>query len=202
VWQHAPAALTVQRRVHAAHIDKQTHHGHVDGGRALCQQLVFQNLAALAALGHGIEIDVGKRVRRAGLGLRLLGEDGLVILEDELEEVVLDVLAPEGDAVVLLEVLDLVAAVDGRDAAIGVAARRRRRRGVVRARAIAVSCGLGALRRVGVLAVVARRRVGLRGRVSGLVHGGIGGENVSQAVSRVGLVDARAGVHSTNGRRA
>jgi hypothetical protein len=176
----------VERRVHAADVDEQAHHGHVDGGRALRQQLVLEDLAALAALGHGVEVDVGKRVRRAGLRLRLLREDGPVVLEDELEEVILDVLAPQRDAVVLLEVLDLVAAVHRRHAAVGVAARRRRRRGVVGARAVAVAGVLGALGRICEVAVVGRGRVGQRGRRAGVVHGGFGGEDVCQRVPRVG----------------
>jgi hypothetical protein len=53
-------APTVQRRVHAPHIDQQTHHGHVHGGGALCQKLVLEYLAALAAVRHGVEVDVGK----------------------------------------------------------------------------------------------------------------------------------------------
>jgi hypothetical protein len=176
----------IERRVHAADVDQQTHHGHVDGGRALRQQLVLEDLAALAALGHGVEVDVGKRVRRPGLRLRLLGEDGLVVLEDELEEVVLDVLAPQRDAVVLLEVLDLVAAVHRRHAAVRVAARRRRRRRVVGARAVAVARVLGALGRISEVAIVGCGRVGQRGRRASVVHGGFGGEDVRQRVPRVG----------------
>jgi len=184
--------LTVERRVHAAHVDQQTHHGHVDGGRALRQQLVLEDLAALAALGHGIEVDVGKRVHGPGLRVRLLGEDGLVVLEHELEEIVLDVLAPQRDAIVLFQVLDLVAAVDRRHAAVRIAARRRRRRSVVGARPVAVAGSLGAVGRICVLAVVGRRRVGGRRRRARVVHGGFGSQNVSQAVSRIRLLGACA----------
>lgn len=124
--------------------------------------------------------------------VRLLGEDGPVVLEDELEEVELDVLAPQRDAVVLLQVLDLVAAVDGRHAAVGIAARRRRRRRVVRPRRVRVVDGAGGVGPIAAsVAPIGDRRVGLRGRGLGVVHRGVGGQNVSQAVSRVGLVGAR-----------
>lgn len=194
-WFSSP---TVQRGVHPTDIDQQTHHGHVHGRRALRQQLVLQDLAAFAALGHGIEVDVGEGVRGPGLRLRLLREDLLVVLKDQLEEVVLDVLAPQRDAVILLEVLDLVPTVDRRHAAICIAARGRGRRRVLGARAVAVSCGLGAvrrIRRIGKLHIVRRRGIGLRRRASGVVHGGLSGENVSQAVSGVGFVGARRRFH-------
>ena len=99
----------VQGGVHAAHVDQQAHHGHVDGGRPLRQQLVLEDLAALAALGHGVQVDVGKGEALVAVHL---GEDALLVIEDVLEEVVLDVLAPQRDAVVLLEVADLVARID------------------------------------------------------------------------------------------
>ena len=183
----------VERRIHAADVDQQAYHGHVDGGRALGEQLVLEDLAALAALGHGIEVDVGKSV--AAGAVRLLGEDAAVILEDELEEVELDVLAPQRDAVVLFQVFDLVAAIDGRHAAVGIAARCRRRSRVVGPRGLAV---VGrALLRVGRihtrLALFGYRRVGLRGVGLWVVHSvrRLSSQNVSQAVARVGLVGAR-----------
>lgn len=111
---------TVERRVHPANIDQQAHHGHIQRSRPLGQQLILENLAALATLGHSIQVDIRKRV--AVRAVARLVEDLLVVLEDVLEEVILDVLAPQRDAVILLEVPDLVAGVDGRDGAVGVAA--------------------------------------------------------------------------------
>ena len=198
---HGGVSRTIERCVHAADVDQQAHHGHVDGGRALGEQLVLEDLAALAALGHGVEVDVGKRV--AARAIRLLGEDAAVILEDELEEVELDVLAPQRDAVVLFEVLDLVAAVDGRDAAVGIAARRRRRGRVVGPRRVAV---VGRALRVGGIAasfaLVGHRRVGLRGVGLRVVHGvRLSSQNVSQAVAGVGLVGARSLCHDEGATR-
>ena len=169
---------TVEGGVHAADVDEQTHHGHVDGGRAYAQQLVLQDLAALAALGHGIEVDVGKGVSAGAV--RLLGEDALVVLEDELEEVELDVLAPQGNAIVLLEVLDLVPAVDGRHAPVGIAARRRCRGRVVGpGRVVVVGWARGIWRIAARFALVGDGRVCLGCVGLGVVHLGVCGQNVS-----------------------
>jgi hypothetical protein len=75
-----------------------------------------------------------------------------------------------------------------------VTARRRRRRRVVGARAVTVAARLGAVGRIVGLAVVARR-VGLRGRGARVVHGGLGGEDMSQRVSGVGLIGACGRFH-------
>lgn len=173
----APGLLTVERGVHAPDVDQQAHHGHVDCSRALRQQLVFEDLAALAAFCHGIQIDVCKGMATGRVGL--LGEDALVILEHELEEVVLNVLAPQRDTVVLFEMLDLVAAVDGRNAPIRIAAGSRRCCRVVCARRVVVGGGLRRLGRITAsLALVGDRRRALRGRGLGVVHLGVGGQNV------------------------
>lgn len=182
--------LAVEGGVHAADIDQETHHGHVDGSRALRQQLVFENLAAFAALRHGVKVDVSKRVAARRVGL--LGEDGLVVLKDKLEEVELDVFAPQRNAIVLFEVLDLVPAVDRRHAPVGIAAGRRRRGRVVGTRRVGVVDGPGGV--VGIaagLAFVGDGRVPLVGRGLGVVHLGVGGQDVAQAVARVGLFGAR-----------
>ena len=181
---------TSQGSVHAPDVDQQTHHGHVDGSRALSQQLVLQDLAALAALGHGIEVDVGKRVAAGAVGL--LGEDALVVLEDELEEVELDVLAPQRDAIVLLQMLDLIPTVDGRHAPVGIAAGRRGCCRVVWSRrVVVVGWPRGIWRIAASFALIGDRRVCLRCVGLGVVHLGVCGQDVSQAVSRVGLVGAR-----------
>jgi hypothetical protein len=192
---HSKWRRTVESRVHATNVDEQTHHRHVDGGGTLRQQLVLENLAALAALCHGVEVDVGKRV--AGCAVRLLGEGVCVVLEDELEEVVLDVLAPERDAVIFFEMLDFVAAVDGRDAAVGVAARRRCRGRVMWVRSVAIGGGAGATS----IDIVRGGCVGQRGRALRVVHGGFCGEDVAEAVARVDLVGSRgrARVHGGSG---
>ena len=117
--------LTVQRSVHPAHIDQQADHGHVDGGGPLRQQLVLEDLTALAAARHGVQVDVGKRVQIAARAIGELVEDALLVGKDEAQEVVLDVFSPQGDAVVLLQMADLVPGVDGRDAPIRITARAR-----------------------------------------------------------------------------
>jgi hypothetical protein len=181
-------SLTIQCGVHAPYIDQQTHHGHVDGRRPLRQQLVLQYLAALAALSHCVQVDVCERVSRFRLssGLVRLGEDLLLVLEDILQKVELDVFAPERYAVLLLQVPDLVARIHRRDTAIGIASHRR-----------GVRCVDGPLR-LGtivtlVVHVVGAGRVGLRSRGwLCVVHwGGVGGEDVPEAVPGVEFVGAR-----------
>lgn len=152
--------LTVQRSVHAPNVDQQTHHGHIDRGRALSQQLIFQDLAALAALGHGIEINVRERMPKRFI--RLLGKDTLFVFEDQLQEVVLYILAPKGNTVILLQVLDLISTVDGRHAAVRISAGSSRRRRVVGSRRIAVGRWLGGILRIGCsFAVFGRRCISL-----------------------------------------
>lgn len=103
-------AHTVKCSVHATNIDQQANHGHADRSFGILQQLLFEYLAALAALGHGIDVDFGKgETRRA---IAVLGETLCLVIEDKLQEVVLDVLAPKGNAIFLLQVSDLVAGVD------------------------------------------------------------------------------------------
>lgn len=98
--------LTVQSGIHPADIDQEADHGHVDGRRPLGQQLVLQDLAAFAALGHGIEVNVGKGVSRCSV--RHLVEDAGLVIKDGLEKVVLNVLSPQRHAIFLLQVTNLV----------------------------------------------------------------------------------------------
>lgn len=83
---------TVQRRVHPTDVDQQTDHGHGYGRGDVLGELLLQYLAALAALGHGIDIDFGKRVTLGSI--RVLCKDFLLVLKDQTQEVVLNVLPP------------------------------------------------------------------------------------------------------------
>jgi len=82
----------VQCCIHASHVDKQADHGHGDGRVKVLLELLLEDLAALAALGHCIDVDFGKRV--ALFIVRVACKDAMLILEDHVEEVVLDVFAP------------------------------------------------------------------------------------------------------------
>lgn len=180
--------LTVQGGVHAADIDQQTHHGHVDGGGALRQQLVLKDLAAFAALGHRIEVYVGESVARGAVGN--LVEDAGLVIEDVTQEVVLDVLAPERHAIFLLQVADLVARVYRGDAAVSIAARGRGGGGIHGLLVGGLGFGVvGGI--VVVLGGLASFGLDGRGRVRHVLVGRIGGEDVSKAVPRIGLVGPR-----------
>lgn len=116
--------LTVQSGVHTANIDQQTDHGHADSSALifLLQQLLLKDLTALAAPGHGVDVNLGE-----GVSFRAIAEFGEalgLVVEDELEEIILNIFAPERDAVFFLEVSDLVARIDGRCSPILVVADR------------------------------------------------------------------------------
>lgn len=100
------ARLTVQSRVHPAYIDQQTDHSHVESLRPLSQELVLQNLATFAALGHRIQVDIGERMAEAAIAP--LVKHPLVIFKNSLEKVILYVFPPERDAILFLEVSNLV----------------------------------------------------------------------------------------------
>jgi len=114
--------LTIQRCVHAPDIDQQAHHRHADSSVGILQQLLLQYLAAFAALRHGINVDLRKREARRAIAV--LGEAFCLIVEDQLQEIVLYVFAPEGNAILLLQMADLVARIYGRHAAARVASGR------------------------------------------------------------------------------
>jgi hypothetical protein len=114
--------LTVERCVHAPDIDQQTHHRHADGTVGILQQLLLQYLAAFAAFRHGIDVDFRKGEARGAIAV--LGEAFCLIIEDQLQEIILDILAPKGNAILLLQMADLVAGVDGRHAAARIASGR------------------------------------------------------------------------------
>lgn len=109
--ENGTTTLTVQRRVHAANIDKQADHGHDDGRRHILGELLLQYLAALAALAHGIDIDFSKG--EAFLGVRIPSKTLLFVVEYKAQELVLDVFPPQRDAILLLQMADLISRVDG-----------------------------------------------------------------------------------------
>lgn len=111
------------------------------------------------------------------LGSIRLRKDFLIVFEDLLQEVVLYVFAPKRDAILLLEMADLVARVYRGDASVCIAADRSRVRGVVG------FVGFGCLFRIALhgFCVVGARSIGLRvGGSFRVFHSGrFGGEDVS-----------------------
>lgn len=99
--------LTVESGVHSANVDQQTYHGHTLRGLSITKQLVAQDFAGLAASRHGIDVQIGKGLLAEVVGFVAVGEDLSLVVEDGLEEIKLDILAPEGLAVFLLQVSDL-----------------------------------------------------------------------------------------------
>ena len=91
---------TIQCRIHPPHVDQQAHHGHCQRTVDILQELLLQDLATLAALRHGVDVDLGERP--ALTPVAVLGEALGVVVEDQTKEVVLDVLPPQWDAVLLL----------------------------------------------------------------------------------------------------
>lgn len=102
--------LTVEGGVHATEIDQQTNHRHADGRRLIILQLILQDLACFAAPRHGIDVDVGKVHILLAVGVPR--EDGRLVLKNKLQKLVLDVLAPQRDAILLFQMSNLVARVD------------------------------------------------------------------------------------------
>lgn len=169
-------ALTVQRSVHPPNVYQQAHHGHVDGRRSLRHQFVLEDLAAFAAVRHGIEIYICK-----GVFFRAIRfvEDALLVFKDMSEEIVLDVFAPERNAVIFFQMPDLISRVYGRYAPIRIAACRCRGRCVVRLTRICVSRtprSICILRR---FIVVRPRGVNLGRRRLCFFHCGLSCQNVS-----------------------
>jgi hypothetical protein len=85
--------LTVESRIHPSDVDEQTDHCHALGRVPIAEELVAQNLAGLAAPRHGVDVQVGEVLGRSVRFVRVR-EDIKFVIEDLLEEVVLDVLAP------------------------------------------------------------------------------------------------------------
>ena len=83
---------TVEGGVHATKIDQQANHSHADRGRLVILQLVFQNLASLAAPRHGVDVDVRKVYLFTTFGVSR--ESRCLVLKDKLEKLVLDIFAP------------------------------------------------------------------------------------------------------------
>lgn len=130
-----------------------------------------------------------------------LVEDALLVLKDLAEEVVLDVLAPERNAIVLLKMTDLVARIDRRDAPVGIASRRRRRRCVDGRLELAWLWGAPLERILPGVALVGPRRVDLRRGRLYILHGrGLFSEDVLEAVPGVGLVGVGSGCWHGCGR--
>jgi hypothetical protein len=73
-------------------------------------KLILQNLASLAALSHSIDINIGKIQILLPIGPA--GEDRGLVLEDKLKELELDIFAPQGDAVLLLQMPNFVSRID------------------------------------------------------------------------------------------
>ena len=119
--------FTVKGCVHAPKIHQQTHHCHADSSGLIILQLVFQDLTSLAAPCHRVDVDIGKVQVLLSVGVS--GEYCGLVLEDKFEELVLDILAPEGDAILLLQLSNLVSGVDGPNRAICLASRTDRRAG-------------------------------------------------------------------------
>lgn len=104
-WEFT-AILTIERRVHAADIDQEAHHGHAFGSVPITQQLVSQHLAGLAASRHGVYVEIGEALLSDRSVVRI-GEDLFVIVKDSLEKVVLDILSPQRLAIILLQMSNL-----------------------------------------------------------------------------------------------
>ena len=104
---------TIERSIHPPKIHQETHHRHTNSSRLIILQLILENLARLATPGHRIHVDI--REIHARLLIRLPRKHLGRVLEHQLQELVLDVLAPQRNAILLLEMLDLVARVDGPD---------------------------------------------------------------------------------------
>lgn len=84
---------TVERRVHTADVDQQTHHGHTLGSFAVAHQLISQDFTRFRASSHGVDVEVCKRLLGQGLIVRV-GKDLLVVVEDGLEKVELNINSP------------------------------------------------------------------------------------------------------------
>ena len=109
---------TIESRIHATEVDQQTNHSHANSCRLVILQLVLENFACLAAPGHGIDVDV--REVTVLLAIRVSREHGGLILEDEFEKLVLNIFAPQRDAILLLQMSYLVSRVDRANRAIGL----------------------------------------------------------------------------------
>jgi len=113
--------FTVECGVHPTNVDEETNHGHALGGIAITKQLVAQDFAGLAAPRHGVDVEVGKTLLANLFGFVAVGEDLILVVEDGLEKVVLDILAPEGLAIVLFEMSDLADDVVARPVIVATA---------------------------------------------------------------------------------
>ena len=84
-------------------------------------QLVLQDFARLATSRHGIKVNIGK----GGIAsaVRISREDRRLVFKHQLQELILDILAPERNPVVLLEMFDFVSRIYRPDRAVSLATR-------------------------------------------------------------------------------
>lgn len=124
---------TIERSIHPPNIDQQTHHRHIQRRRPFRQQLILQNLTALATLRHSIEIDIRKRVPITLI--RNLMEHLLLVLEDILQKVILNIPPPQWHPILLFQVPYLVPRIHTGNATIRIPSRRRSSSRIYRFRA-------------------------------------------------------------------
>jgi len=106
VRSSVPVERTVQGRVHATHVHKQTDHSHADRTVRVLYKLLLQYLTTLAALRHRINVCLCKCTPRSSIAV--LGEALGLVVEDQFQEVILYIFAPERNAVLFLKVPYLV----------------------------------------------------------------------------------------------
>lgn len=119
--------FTVQSCVHATKVHQQAHHCHADSRGLVVLQFVLQDLTGLAAPRHRVDVDVSKVHLLLSVGVSC--EDGSLVFEDEFKELVLDILSPQGDAILLFQMSNLVSRVDGTNRPICLASCTNRRAG-------------------------------------------------------------------------
>lgn len=107
---------TVESGIHPSEIDQQANHSHADSCLFIVLKFVLQDLARLATPSHSVDVDVRKI--QVFLSIWPTGKDLSLVFEDELEELILDVLAPQRNAVFLLEMSNLISGVDRPDSAV------------------------------------------------------------------------------------
>jgi hypothetical protein len=118
---------TVQSGIHATEIDQQTDHGHADSCGLVILQLVLEDLAGLAAPGHSINVDI--REIHSLLSVGVPRKDWCFVFKHQLQELILDVFAPQWNTIFFLEVSNLVARVDRANRAICLSSCTDRRAG-------------------------------------------------------------------------
>ena len=101
------ALHTIERGIHPPDIHQQTNHGHVNGSRPITLHPLLEHFTHLATPGHGVEIDV--REAEAPLTVRVPSENFRFVIKEGPKEVILNVLAPEREAIFFFEMAHLVA---------------------------------------------------------------------------------------------